>query len=308
LPALGESAPTNLTGRSLSIRSPSLVLPIVSGSHITEGNKTATVWFDKVDDSQALDKTIWNSLIAFLQEQGIGVDNFEPEKQRLVTDWMLITSEIEGSWYEWTTTESQTGRRFEFTLDMKPHGRSAALNAKLVDFLESTDDVVSDELDVLTQRREEVDILNQVIHHYDYEIRLANSLRIQEIRQGFGMEMGFNSDGEPAFLVDAKYDIAWPRIQLVLRKLGFDVKDLDKSNGLLFVTYNGEDKSWWDGLFGGSDELLLEEDDYRLLLQQQGDKTSITFMNEDSEPFPANQIVDLFPPFSEVMSEDDLDI
>ena len=60
LPPLGENAPRDLTGRRLPVRSPNLVLPIVTGSHITEGTKTATVWFDKVDDSQALDQTIWN--------------------------------------------------------------------------------------------------------------------------------------------------------------------------------------------------------------------------------------------------------
>lgn len=308
LPQLGEGAPRNLTGQRLPVRSPNLVLPVVSGSHITEGTKTATVWFDKVDDSQPLDQTIWNSLLAFLEEQGIGVDSFDPENQTLVTDWMIITNEEEGSWYDWTTTSSEIGRRFEFTLDLKPHGRSAALNTQLVDFLASTGDSVSDEIDVLNQRREEVDILNQVINHYDYQIRLANSLRIQEIRQGIDMDMGFDEDGEPAFVMDAEYDIAWPRMQLVLRKLGFDVKDLDKSNGLLFVTYAGPDDSWWEGWFNSDNEMQLDKDDYRIHMRELGGKTSITFMDSESTPFPANQVVSLFPPFSEVMSENDLDI
>jgi outer membrane protein assembly factor BamC len=308
LPPLGENAPRDLTGRRLPVRSPNLVLPIVSGSHITEGTKTATVWFDKVDDSQALDQTIWNSLLAFLEEQGIGVDSFDPENQRLVTDWMIITSEDEGSWYDWTSTSSEIGRRFEFSLDLKPHGRSAALNTQLVDFLSSNGDDVTDQIDVLKQRRQEVDILNQVINHYDYQIRLSNSLRIKEIRQGINMEMGFDEDGEPAFVMDAKYDVAWPRMQLVLRKLGFDVKDLDKSNGLLFVTYAGADESWWQGWFDSESDMPLEQDDYRLLMRGLGNKTSITFMDSESIPFPANQVVALFPPFSEVMSENDLDI
>lgn len=308
LPTLGENAPRGLTGEKLPVRSPNLVLPVVSGSHITEGTKTATVWFDKVDDSQELDQTIWNSLLAFLEEQGIGVDSFDPENQRLVTDWMIITNEEQGSWYDWTTTTSEIGRRFEFSLELKPHGRSAALNTQLVDFLASKGDDVSDEIDVLKQRRQEVDILNQVINHYDYQIRLANSLRIQEIRQGINMEMGFDEDGDPAFVIDAKYDIAWPRMQLVLRKLGFDVKDLDKSNGLLFVTYAGPDDSWWESWFDSENEMPLDQDDYRLLMRELGSKTSITFMDSESTPFPANQVVALFPPFLEVMSENDLDI
>lgn len=308
LPALGEDAPTNLVGRNLPIVSPSLVLPVVTGSHLTEGTKTATVWFDKVDDSQPLDKTIWNSLLAFLEEQGIGVDSFNPDDQRLVTDWMIITGDEDQSWYDWTTTESQIGRRFEFTLDMKPHGRSAALNAELVDYLASVGDDVSADLDVLNERREEVNILNQVISHYDYQIRLATSRKIQQIRQGLDMQMGFDENGDAAFVIDAMYDIAWPRMQLVLRKLGFDVKDLDKSNGLLFVTYSGKDEKWFEGWFSSDDEFQLDEDDYRLQLREMGNKTSVTFMNAESEPFQANQVSQLFPLFSDTMSEDDLDI
>lgn len=308
LPELGENAPTDLIGAQLPVSSPNLVLPVVTGSHIAEGTKTATVWFDKVDESQPLDQAIWNSLLAFLEEQGIGVDSFDPETNRLVTDWMIITNEEETSWYDWTTTESEIGRRFEFVLDMKPHGRSAALNAELVDYLASTEGNVTGDIDVVRERREEVGILNQVINHYDYQIRLATSRKIQQIRQGLNMEMGFDADGAPAMMIDAKYDIAWPRMQLVLRKLGFDVKDLDKSNGLLFVMYSGAESRWWEGWFSSTDEFELDKDDYRLQLNDLGEKTSVTFMDNESSPFEANQITQIYPRFAEVMADNDLDI
>ena len=102
--------------------------------------------------------------------------------------------------------------------------------------------------------------------------------------------------------------MVWPRTLLVLRKLGFDVKDLDKSTGLLFVTYNGGDGSWWDGLFSSNQE-LLEKGDYRLKVKAAGEnRTSITFMDNESQPFEANQVSDLYSTFAEVMSEDNLDI
>jgi len=307
IPVVGENAPTNLYGDKLFVSSPALVLPLVSGSHIQEGNKTATVNFDQIDDSTPLDKAIWDTLINFLDQNAIGVDSFDPDKGTLVTDWMLITQEEDSSWYSWSTTESQTGRRFEFTLDLAPHGRTASLNVALRDYLKTVDDNVVASIEDIQKRDEEVDILNQVIGHYDYQIGLENSLRRQQIMQGLGVEMGFNADGEPAFIVDGAYDIAWPRLQLVLRTLGFNVKDLDKSNGLLFVTYGNEETSWWSNLFSG-DDALLEEDDYRLKVSSLGEKTSVTFMDDESAPFGANQIADLYAAFSEAMSQDDLDI
>lgn len=308
LPDIGDGADENLVGKALFVQSPALVLPLVTGSHVEEGSNTVTIWFDQVDDSQPLSQAIWNSLLSFLDEQGIGVDSFDDEQQVLNTDWMIITKENDSPWYSWTTTESEIGRRFQFTLDVKPHGRSAALSVDLKDYLATTGDDVIADISSIQERREEVDVLNQVVGHYEYQIKLQESRRIARIRQGLNTEMGFNEDGNPAFVVDSQYDVVWPRMLLVLRKLGFNVKDLDKSNGLLFVTYSGDDSGWWGGLFSNDAE-LVEEGDYRLKVSRAGEhRTSVTFMNNESEPFEANQVSDLYGAFAEVMSEDNLDI
>lgn len=308
LPELGENSESELLGEKISITSPALVLPLVTGSHIEEGIKQATVYFDQVDDSQPLDTTIWNSLINFLEEQGIGVDSFDKEQQRLVTDWMIIESDEDTPWYSWTKTDRSVGRRFEFWLDVKPHGRTAALNTKLKDYLETKGENVISEIDSEAVRRNEVDVLNQVIGHYAGQIRVAEVKRIQEIRKGLDMELGFDADGEPAFVVDAEYQVAWPRLLLVLRKLGFNVKDLDQSTGLLFVNYGGGDVSWWERLWTRSGELLLDEDEYRLQVRELGAKTSITLLDDESQPFTVDQVTSLFQPFSDTMSSDNLDI
>ena len=310
IPQVGPDAPAGLVGEKVTIMSPALVLPLVSGSHIEEGMKEATVWFDQIDDSQPLDTTIWNSLINYLEEQGIGVVNFDKEKQTLVTDWMIIeTTEEDGSWYSWTTTERSVGRRFEFNLEVKPHGRTAALHATLKDYLETYGEEVIAELDAEQQRRNEVDVLNQVIGHYEHQIRVADARRLREIRRGLSMELGFDRNGDSAYMVDGEYDVVWPRLLLVLRKLGFNVKDLDKSTGLLFVTYGQAEESWWSGLFSSNDdELNLDKDDYRFQVNKAGNKTSITLMDEDSEPFEVTKVTELFDSFARVMAANDLDI
>ena len=310
IPALGPDAPKELIGDKVTVISPALVLPLVSGSHIEEGRKEATVWFDQIDDSQPLDTTIWNSLINYLEEQGIGVVNFDKENQTLVTDWMIIeTTEDDGSWYSWTSTERSVGRRFEFNLDMKPHGRTAALKASLKDYLETYGEEVIADLDAEQQRRNEVDVLNKVIGHYEHQIRVADARRLREIRRGLDMELGFDRNGDSAFMVDGDYDVVWPRLLLVLRKLGFNVKDLDKSNGLLFVTYGQAETSWWSRLFSSEEqELDLDKDDYRFQVNKAGTKTTITLMDEESEPFPVAKVTQLFEPFAKTMAANDLDI
>jgi len=309
LPDLGEDAPLNVMGKKLSVQSPSLVLPVVAGSHIEEGSKNATVWFDQVDDKVPLDTAVWNSLIRFLETQGIGVEMFDKDKQRLITDWLVLDESKDTKWYSWSTSERTVAQRFEFSLNKKPHGRSAALSVELLEYREKLDAQSTEIKQAKDKRRNEIDILNKVVKNYEFETQVANVKRYRQIRKGLPMELGFDSDGEPAFVVDADYDITWPRLLLVLRKLGFDVKDYDKSNGLLFVKYNGTEDGWWSNIWSSDkNEFDLDTEEYRIKVVAAGKKTSVTLLDNESKPFPVNKITNLFPTFAKNMSDDDLDL
>ncbi|GGD52160.1 outer membrane protein assembly factor BamC [Lacimicrobium alkaliphilum] len=311
IPELGPNAPTDLLGEDLQVLSPALVLPMVTGSHIEEGQRNATVYFDQVDDSQPLDTSVWGSLISYFEQQGIGVDSFDKEEGTLVTDWMLMETEVDSGWFDWTTTERSVGKRFEFKLDVKPHGRTAALKVRLKDYLETVGDKTrsASELNDDAIRRNEVDILNQVIGHYQQQLQVADIRKVRKIREGMNMAMGTNAKGEPAFVVEGDYDIAWTRMQLVLRKLGFNVKDLDKTAGLLFVSYEGGESSWWDGLWGDDEGLPLDKQEYRLRMTRvDNNKVAITFMDNDSNNLSETLLSGIFQPFSDTMAANNLDI
>ncbi|WP_339725117.1 outer membrane protein assembly factor BamC [uncultured Paraglaciecola sp.] len=309
LPDLGENAPLTAMGKKLSVLSPSLVLPIVAGSHIEEGSKNATVWFDQVDDAVPLDTAVWNSLIRFLETEGIGVEMFDKDNQRLITDWMVWDESQYNKWYSWSKSERTVGQRFEFSLQKKTHGRSAALSVDLVEYKEKLDPESSEITQAKDKRRNEIDVLNKVVKHYEFETQVASVKRYRQIREGLPMELGFDSDGEPAFVVAADYEVTWPRLLLVLRKLGFDVKDFDKSNGLLFVKYNGSEDGWWSNIWSSDkNQFDLDIEEYRIKVVAVGQKTSITLLDNESKPFLVNKLTDLYPKFSKTMSADDLDI
>lgn len=295
-------------GEQVTIIAPALVLPLVTGSHIEDGEKEAVILFDQVDDSQALDTTIWNSLINYLEEQGIGVDSFDKEKQILLTDWMVIDSSDSDVWYSWTSTDRSVGRRFEFNLEMKPHGRTAALKAQLVDYLETVGSEVTGEQAPEEARRSEIDVLNKVVGHYAQQIRIADAKRLKRIREGLAMKLGFDGNGEPAFVVDAEFDVTWSRLLLVLRKLGFNVKDLDKSNGVLFLKYDGADDGWWANLWSSDNDLPIDKTNYRMQLGDLGKKTSITMLTDENTPVTADFMTRIHTAFAEKMATDNLDI
>ncbi|MBC3767478.1 outer membrane protein assembly factor BamC [Neptunicella marina] len=306
----GEKQQQILLGKKLKVVAPHVVMPMVTGSHIEEGSKEATVWFDQITDDKPLDNDIWDNLIGFLEKNNIGVLSFDKDKQVLLTDWFVYNDESNSSWLDWDKGVTEVAARFEFTLTKKSHGRSAALHVELKEYKESRNGEVVAGLADANARANEVNILNRVIANYRDQRVLTEVKRIQEIREGLQSEIGFNAKGQPAYIVDANYTVTWPRLLLVFRKLGFDVKDLDQTAGLIFVEYKGVDESWWDSLWGsGANELDLKKDDYRVQLEQiDGNKTAITFMNEDNEPFAAEKVKDLYDVFSDVMSQKNLDI
>jgi outer membrane protein assembly factor BamC len=308
LPDLGENTLTDLKGKKLKVSPPTLILPLVTGTHVEEGSGIAKVLFDQIDDSEPLQKTVWDTVLTYLEESNVGVEKFDKDNNILITNWVTQALEVPTRWYDFTDNFISVNKKFKFTMELAPHGRTASLKTELIDYVDENGQSVIEQIDPISKRTDESNFLNNVIIKYDFGIRLANTQRIATIRQGFNSKMGFNSDGAPAFMVDAVYENTWPRLLLVLRKMGFDVKDLDQSTGLLFVQYNGVESSWWSGLLGSKGELDIEKDEYRLKLEEIGEKTTVTFMDNESKPFDAKQIIKIFAPFKDYMGNEDLDI
>ena len=307
LPILESGAGKQILGSDIRISSPRLVLPLVAGSHVEEGSSSATVMFDQVNDDSELDTTIWDKVLSYLEQNNIGVESFDREQNILVTDWVISVTELDTNWYEFSSAYIEQAKKFKLSLDVAPHGRTASLTNEIIDYIDEDGNAAIAAMDPITQRNNEVDFLNYIIAEYDFGVRLAQNQRFAKIRDGFNSELGFNSDGESAIMIDADYNDTWPRLLLVLRKMGFDVIDLDQSSGIMFVFYNGQEDGFWAGLFA-DEELPLEEDNYRIFVQRAGAKSSITFKDNDSEAFSAKQTTDIFPVFQEYMAADNLDI
>jgi outer membrane protein assembly factor BamC len=308
LPILKSSSDTKpLLGENIRVSSPRLVLPLVAGSYVEEGNEGASVMFDQVDDERSLEQNLWDKVLSYLEQNNIGVDKFDRENNILVTDWVISATELESRWYEFSNQYVEQAKKFKLSLDVAEHGRTASLTTEIVEYIDDKGNSSLATMDSITQRTNEVEFLNYIIEEYDFGVRLARSERIAKIRDGFDSALGFDIDGDSSMLIDAAYNDTWPRLLLVLRKMGFDVVDLDQSSGIMFVVYSGADDGFWSGLF--TDETLgLKKDNYRLFVRRAGVKTSVTFKSDENIAFDARQTSDIFPAFQEYMASDNLDI
>ncbi len=307
LPQLQTQNDTTLIGEDIKVTSPRLVLPIVAGSHVEEGAKTAKVNFDKIDDSTPLDTAIWDKVLSYLEQNNIGVESFNRDNNELITDWVISKTEIDSSWYEISDQFVEHAKKFKLSLDIAPHGRTASLENEMVAYVNDEGNSNLSALSPIKKRDDEAEFLNYIITEYDFNVRLAQVQRISKIREGFGSSLGFDPDGDSAYLIDAEFDDAWPRLLLVLRKMNFDVVDLDQSSGILFVVYNGEDEGFFTNLFG-TQTLPLDQGNYRIFVKRAGQKTSVTLKDDESVTLDVDTITGIYPSFKEFMASDNLDI
>lgn len=296
-----------LVGSKVKVSSPRLVLPLVAGSHVEEGSEDATVLFDQVNDDARLDKTIWDKVLAYLEQNNIGVEKFDSDANELITGWVVSKTELDTSWYDFSSSYVEQAKKFKLSLEIAPHGRTAALTNEIIAYTGDDGKEALSSLDPISKRTNEVDFLNYIIAEYDFGLRLEQTRRIAKIRDGFTSDLGFNANDDSAIIINANYNDAWPRLLLVLRKMGFDVIDLDQSSGIMFVAYNGVEESWYSGFFS-DDELSLEKENYRLFVERAGENTSLTFKDDENVAFTPKQISDIFPVFKEYMASDNLDI
>ncbi len=304
-----ETSPDAIYGRKLPVVSPSLVLPLARGTYITEELTDTSVIFDKLDTDLRVEELVMLHIDAHFSRAGIAYTQPELNELRIVTDWIVTYEDADASWYDFTTASTEVGRRFELLINPAAHGRSATLTVNLIDLVVANGADLSETIDPFIKRDFEVQMINAVIQQFASQQIQDDENRIAQIRSGINSELGFDANGDSAIIINAQYDITWPKFQLVLRKLGFDVKDLDKSTGLLFVKYQGLDESWIKGLFGSTKELPLEKTDYRILIKKLTDeKSSVTFMDDQSKSLTPLLVSDIYPAFAEVLGQNELDI
>ena len=308
IPTISSEA-TGLYGDDLPVVAPALVLATAQGTYLEEADTFTSAIFDKLDSKDNIRDLVIERISSHLFNQNIAFTIPNQAGNTILTDWILSNETGDKAWYDFGETKQQVGKRFQLNIEPASHGRTARLNVILTDLVVGDEQDLIDGLDPFLKRELEAELLNGIIRQYSLEQKIESQQRLAQIRSGITAELGFDADGNGAIILSSEYDIVWPKFQLVLRKLGFNVKDLDKSNGLVFVSYQSSESTWFSGWFNSSDTLPLTEDDYRITVNAlSSNKTSITFKNEDNQPFSAAKTSEIFPIIAENFALDNLDI
>jgi len=310
IPKLNPKVDDRLVGKLLDIRPPLQVLPMAEGTHVEESGDNIKIVVESLDNDTDLKQELYTVLKNYLASQSITVLSDDYDKGLLETDWIENQEVIDSSF--WGSDEIyQLRQRYQFEVDVRPHGRSGNIVINLVDHEESFDgkdqDIILSGED---KRRYTIDMLNNAVAYMS--VKRAQAIKAKRLRESLGIDVGIvkgapaSIEGEAAeesyWLAEAPFQRTWDRLRIVLPEMGFEIVDMDSNKGLYYINVN-DDSGFWSSLWNEK-KLPVEEGSYRLLLKEDEKKTRIYLHNAENKSVDNVVVEAVYDGFSELMQED----
>ncbi|MEX3073739.1 outer membrane protein assembly factor BamC [Vibrio alginolyticus] len=269
-------------GKDVDIRPPQQVLELIPGARLDRSRDgEVTLWLLRKDEQ---DK-VWNTVQGMVTDRKIPVES--QTDSRIETGWVTWDSADEdmeiGSRYEITRTES--GGRYGFKVS-------------LIDWREGNQ--VKD-VTPINRERYNVFMTNLVTARYDQQVREEAQRKAQELVKHIPITMGTDRSGLPVIIARAQYDVLWPRLPVILPKIGFTVEDRTQSQGTVEAKYASPDDEYWNDI--GVKPVDLKAGKYTFLLGDLGNRTSINITDSSGKPVEEEFLKSLVPVLAEVVKQ-----
>ena len=304
IPAYGSKANPELIGKKLDIRPPLQVLPMAEGTHVEEGSDNIKIVVESIDNSVDLKQEIFNALEGFMAKQSISILKKDFDKGVIETDWIETQDVIESSM--WGADKVYLLRqRYQFDVDIRPHGRTGNVTIHLIDHQESYDgegqDIVLSGED---KRRYTVDMLNNAVAYMS--IQREKAIKAARLKQSLGIDVGLVNpeEGQAYWLADADYKKVWDRLRIVLPEMGFEIADMDSAKGLFYIAFS-DNSGFWSSLWG-DEKLALKKGSYRVLLEDtdNAEQTKILLRDAEDQPLSNETIANVYQSLADLMKEE----
>ncbi|MGB0894096.1 MAG: outer membrane protein assembly factor BamC [Parashewanella sp.] len=288
-------------GTDLDVRPPLQVLPTAEGTHVENKRDGVKIVIEAIDSKSDLKQEILSSLRRYLEHSGVSIMKQSENPAMIQTGWIETHDILESNF--WSADKvSILRQRYEFDVDVKPHGRTGVVSIKLVDHeVNSTDEGQVTSLTDEDKRRYTIDMLNNAISYLSIE-RKAKTAALRLERSAGIKTVLINENETNYWVANAELNKVWDRLRIVLPEMGFTIADMDSSKGLYFVDLKS-DSGFWSSMFGADDKLPLEDGSYRIEVLAKAEKTSIKLKNIDDEPVDPAILTAISKVFVNLMEE-----
>ena len=281
-------------GQNVDVRAPSLVLPVASSSRVVPGTTSSKIWFDQVLEEIDLKAFLTEALREQLVNDGVELKSIGTDGNAFESDWYQ-SEEVSGYWL-FETVDSSESMRFSYFFETKPHGRSAALSVKLIDYMHTDNNGISKKMDLIDKQRAEMAMLNEVVAQVDFKYRLKQrENRLMRANQKF-VTIGENAEAEPAYIAEIDVEMLWSNMPLFFADYGFEITDLNESKKIYFVDFVKPENSLWAVIWGDDIPVIdVDEAKYQFVLADKDGKTSVTIYDVDGNALPTETLERIFP-------------
>ena len=304
LPLL-QTAVRGPLGEDMDVRAPIVQLRSASGVHSVWAAGESIVWLNSQDQQNVADEAeAWALLMRVLDYMHVQVGAVTPGAYELTTaaaDYNEFGTPLT------LTTSAADALRYRQIYRIRI-GRNAAGNIGIATsligsmtiattgiFSFRTSRTLSDILTPSEQERFATGFSNQII-----KVMQAADAAPEAYPGQVTVTLDRDNNAQDCFVVDASYQATWDVLRHMLPDYGFEITEYSISHSSINADYTEPDPEFFRSQ--GIDDFGLEEGSYIIRVSIDGDKTFITFYDEDDKPLRSTAVSRLYPGFSAALA------
>ncbi len=292
-------------GANMDVRAPVVQLRSVSGVQSVWAAGESIVWLNSNGQiNVANEAEAWALLMRVLVNMGVQPGEITPgayELTTMATDYNEFGTPIA------LTTAATDALRYRQVYRLRI-GRNAAGNIGIATSLIGSMTIATTGIfsfrasrtlsDILTpaeQQRFATGFSNQIIKAMDKVTAVPEG-----IPRSVAVTLDRDNNNQDCFVVSAPYQATWDVLRNMLPDYGFEITEYSISHSSINTDYEEQDPEFFRNQ--GLDDFGLEEGSYIIRVSIDGERTFVTFYNEDDKPLRSEVVARLYPGFSAALS------
>jgi len=290
-PVLTESQKASgFLTQDIDVRPPTQLIPVIDGVLLDAGDKQKTkIWFNAFKENDRIDSQVWQLLESYLAENRVEIISKDESLQVLETGIFKQQTDFGGFL---SSNEVVRQSRYRFTLEKQAAGHSVALTIEVLSYAESNDgQALKFKLTDKNKRNVQLRFANDLLE-YAYKTKEANELKELD-SQPLPIKLGFDDNHQIVWLADTRFLETWKKLPDLLTLLHFDIIEADKNLGFFLLKFSKPDDDYWSE--NNLNPFTLKNAEYFIQLGElSGDRTSISWLDENKKPLSDQKISEIY--------------
>jgi outer membrane protein assembly factor BamC len=285
------------------VTSPSSVLAVFPGSWINEDDPhPAKIMLERPELVDDFPEFVKRAIESYAANTGI---NLTPTDKGFRA---VQTLKVETGFWFWKDQEDTETLEYDLTVDFKPHGRSGALSVDPVEFTVLNKDLASKLDKDFRVEALSIQVLNDISLELNYLYRV--DLKKEQASLDVSLALGKDVGGNAVVISQQEIAYVWSQIDDLVEDLGFSIVEEDKDLFILELTYDKDQRSFWDSLFSSDHAYKLDLDagEYEMLLTTTTKGVHIKFRTKSGQMLNEQQVEQIYSLLKAIVEEDELEI